>query len=80
MATTSIWNRFGSKRGDIMPFALPTWYSKTTTGNTIVLLACCMSTAAVRNYLCLARICCLSSALLTTPVIGRCRHKAMIWP
>lgn len=38
-----------SKRGDILPFAAPTYYPRSTQGNTVVLVACCAITAAVRQ-------------------------------
>lgn len=39
-----------TKKGDILPFPAPTWYPKTATGNTVILIACCVITAAVRYY------------------------------
>jgi hypothetical protein len=36
-----------ARRGNILPFHAPIWYPKTASGNTYILLACCVITAAV---------------------------------
>lgn len=38
---------YQARQGDILPFHAPLWYPKTAIGNTFILLACCVITAAV---------------------------------
>lgn len=40
---------YQARRGDILPFHAPIWYPKTVHGNTFILLACCVITAAVSD-------------------------------